>query len=84
MQPRRLAGVATAGVACRALAAGAAGVSAAWQPTGPGMYLLHQSLPPKLARCSGILCPAIRRVQDRRVWVVSPRREGSGAARGPG
>nr|XP_034356923.1 synaptotagmin-6 [Arvicanthis niloticus] len=37
MQPRRLAGVATTGVACRALAAGAAGVSAAWQPTGPGI-----------------------------------------------
>lgn len=59
MQPRRLAGVATAGVACRALAAGAAGVSAAWQPTGPGMYLLHQSLPPSSPAAAGSFVPQL-------------------------
>lgn len=83
VQPRRLAGVATTGVACRALAAGAAGVSAAWQPTCPGMYLLHRSLPPSSPAAAGSFVPQLGGSRTERVWVVSLRMEGPGAARGP-
>lgn len=84
MQPRRLAGVATTGVACRALAAGAAGVSAAWQPTGPGMYPLHQSLPPSSPAAAGSLVPQLGGYGTELIWGHVPsegRARGQPAAR---
>lgn len=71
-------------MACRALAAGAAGVSAAWQPTVPGMYLLHQSLPPSSPAAAGSFVPQLGGYGTEQVWVVSPRREGPGGSPRPG
>lgn len=50
----------------------------------PGMYLLHQSLPPSSPAAAGSFVPQLGGYGTEQVWVVSPRKEGPRVSPRPG